>query len=274
MVLPQRGNSGPVPHVEATRRAEDAQDRTLSCGTPVPPAPGTSVAPAAHAMQATETPTEAPRVDVGSAPPGNPIWEQRFDNLLDEAVRFHGHLCPGQVLGVRMVRAGCRALGIGEPRRAGKRLVVLVEIDRCATDAIQALTGVSLGKRTLKYLDYGKMAATFADVVTGEAVRVVARDDARQRAAAWAPGEPDPRRAQTAAYRVMPEDVLLRLEPVVVHAGWLDRRRVRAACEGCGEGVNYQRGMRVGGRLLCRPCSGDSYYVVRVTGPAPGTVHR
>jgi formylmethanofuran dehydrogenase subunit E len=214
---------------------------------------------------------------------GPPIWVRPFDDLLVEAVRFHGHLCPGQVLGVRMVRAGCRALGIGEPRRAGKRLVVLVEIDRCATDAIQALTGVSLGKRTLKHLDYGKMAATFADVVTGEAVRVVARDDARERAAAWAPGEPDPRRAQTAAYRVMPEDVLLRLvpedvllrlEPVVVYAGWLDRRRVRVACEGCGEGVNYERGVRVGGRLLCRPCSGDSYYVVRATGPAPGTVHR
>jgi formylmethanofuran dehydrogenase subunit E len=200
---------------------------------------------------------------VSGLPEGRPIWEQSFDELLVEAVRFHGHLCPGQVLGVRMVRAGCRALGIGEPRRAGKRLVVLVEIDRCATDAIQALTGVSLGKRTLKHLDYGKMAATFADAVTGAAVRVVARDDARQRASAWASGEGDPRRAQAAAYRVMPEDLLLRLEPVVVRPGWLDRRRVRTACEGCGEGVNYERGVRVGGRLLCRPCSGDSYYTTR-----------
>jgi formylmethanofuran dehydrogenase subunit E len=191
-----------------------------------------------------------------------PLWEQPFDDLLAEAVRFHGHLCPGQVLGVRMVRAGCRTLGVGAPRRAGKRLVVLVEIDRCATDAIQVLTGVSLGKRTLKHLDYGKMAATFADVVTGQAVRVVARDDARERAPAWAPGESDPRRAQAAAYRVMPEDLLLRLEPVVVHPGWLDRRRVRVFCEACGEGINYDRGVTAAGRTLCRPCSGEGYYTV------------
>lgn len=216
--------------------------------------------------RAADAPGPAP-LALGDAPP---IWEQAFDDLLAEAVRFHGHLCPGQVLGVRMVRAGCRALGIDEPRRAGKRLVVLVEIDRCATDAIQALTGVSLGKRTLKHLDYGKMAATFADAVTGAAVRVVARDDARERASAWAPGESDPRRAQAAAYRVMPEELLLRLQPVVVHPGWLDRRRVRAACERCGEGVNYERGVRIGGRFLCRPCSGDSYYTPRTAAVAPG----
>jgi formylmethanofuran dehydrogenase subunit E len=188
------------------------------------------------------------------------IHDRSFDALLDEAVAFHGHLCPGQVLGVRMTLAGCRALGIDDPRRAGKRLVVLVEIDRCATDAIQALTGVSLGKRTLKHVDHGKMAATFADTVTGEAVRVVARDDARALAAAVVPGEPDRRRAQTAAYRTLPEDRLLRLERVVVDPGWLDRRRVRVACAQCGEGVNYEREVRAGGRVLCRACAGESYY--------------
>lgn len=189
-----------------------------------------------------------------------PLWEQSFDDLLGEAVATHGHLCPGQVLGVRMAMAGCRELGFESPRTAGKRLVVLVEIDRCATDAIQALTGVSLGKRTLKHVDYGKMAATFVDTATGEAIRVVARDDARVRATEWAPDETDARRAQIAAYRVMPESVLLRLEPVTVHPGWLDRKRVRISCEACGEGVNYERGVTVGGRTLCRPCSGDAYY--------------
>jgi formylmethanofuran dehydrogenase subunit E len=157
-----------------------------------------------------------------------------------------------------MAVAGCRALGLGEPRQAGKRLVVLVEIDRCATDAIQALTGVSLGKRTLKHVDHGKMAATFADTRTGQAVRVVARDDAR--ALAVVPGEPDARRAQTLAYRTMPEDRLLRLERVIVEPGWLDRRRVRVACTQCGEGVNYEREVRAGGRVLCRACAGESYY--------------
>jgi formylmethanofuran dehydrogenase subunit E len=188
------------------------------------------------------------------------IRDRAFDTLLDEAVAFHGHLCPGQVLGVRMVLAGCRALGLADPRQAGKRLVVLVEIDRCATDAIQALTGVSLGKRTLKHVDHGKMAATFADTLTGEAVRVVARDGARALAARMAPDEPDPRRAQMIAYRTMPEDRLLRLERVVVDPGWLDRRRVRVACAQCGESVNYQREVRAAGRVLCRACAGESYY--------------
>jgi formylmethanofuran dehydrogenase subunit E len=188
------------------------------------------------------------------------IHDRAFDALLDEAVAFHGHLCPGQVLGVRMTVAGCRALGIAEPRQAGKRLVVLVEIDRCATDAIQALTGVSLGKRTLKHVDHGKMAATFADTRADAAGRVVARDDARALAAGLIPDEPDARRAQIAAYRALPEDLLLRLERVIVDPGWLRRRRIRVVCTQCGEGVNYEREVRLAGRVLCRGCAGESYY--------------
>jgi formylmethanofuran dehydrogenase subunit E len=196
------------------------------------------------------------------------IHERPFDDLLREAVAFHGHLCPGQVLGVRMTLAGCRTLGVEAPRLAGKRLVVLVEIDRCATDAIQALTGVSLGKRTLKHVDHGKMAATFVDTLTGAAVRVAARDEARELARLTAPWEADPRRAQMAAYRTMDEADLLRLEPVAVEAGWLARRRLRVRCEACGEGVNYQREVRVGRRTLCRACAGDRYYVALGVAPA------
>lgn len=194
-----------------------------------------------------------------------PIHERAFDDLLGEAVAFHGHLCPGQVLGVRMTIAGCRALGVDYPRRAGKRLVVFVEIDRCGTDAIQALTGVSLGKRTLKHVDHGKMAATFVDAVTGTAVRVVARDDARAVAAAAAPAGADPRQVQITAYRTMPEDRLLRVERVVVDPGRLHRRRVRVACGQCGEGVNYEREVRAAGRVLCRACAGDTYYTAAMT---------
>src|SRR5581483_3793324 len=137
--------------------------------------------------QVHEGPQE-PGAPVGAPRPGAevPLSARRFDELLAEAVAFHGHLCPGQVLGIRMTLAGCQALDIDRPRAAGKGLVVIVEIDRCATDAIQVLTGVSLGKRTLRHMDYGKMAATFVDVTRGRAVRLVARDDARQRAAEWA----------------------------------------------------------------------------------------
>jgi formylmethanofuran dehydrogenase subunit E len=203
----------------------------------------------------------------GPPPDGDgSLLARPFDALLAEAVAFHGHLCPGQVLGVRMVLAGCRALGILAPRRAGKALVVFAEIDRCATDAIEALAGVSLGKGTLRHVDYGKMAATFVDVPRGAAVRVSARDDAREAAGRWAPGEPDPRRAQIAAYRVMPEAELLRVHPVTVRPERLERRRLRVSCQGCGEGVTYHREVRVGGRTLCRACAGETYYE---PGPPP-----
>jgi formylmethanofuran dehydrogenase subunit E len=188
------------------------------------------------------------------------LHERPFDELLREAVAFHGHLCPGQVLGARMAVAGCRVLGFDHPRQAGKRLVVLVEIDRCLTDAIQALTGVSLGKRTLKHVDHGKAAATFVDALTGAAVRVAAREEARELARFLAPTEPDLRRAQTAAYARLPEHRLLSLEMVTVDAGWLGRRRTRVRCEACGEGVNYEREVHVGERTLCRGCAGERYY--------------
>jgi len=187
-----------------------------------------------------------------------------FDELLQEAVAFHGHLCPGQVLGVRMAVLGCRALGIDEPKAMGKRLVIFVEIDRCATDAIQAVTGCSLGKRTLKHMDYGKMAATFARVATGKAVRVAARDDARERASAYAPGATAPRQAQLEAYRVMSEAELLSLRPVTIQPGWLDRNRVRVFCQLCGEGVNYGREILSDGCTLCRPCFAGAYYASRI----------
>lgn len=177
-----------------------------------------------------------------------------FDELLADAVAFHGHLCPGQVLGVRMAIEGCRALGINEPKTMGKSLLVAVEIDRCATDAIQSVTGCSLGKRTLRFLDYGKMAATFVSVIARRAVRVVARDDARERAGAYAPGVTDPRQAQLEAYRAMPAVELLRVRAAAVRPEWLDRRRVRVFCRLCGEGVNYGREVVSDGLTLCRPC--------------------
>lgn len=197
-----------------------------------------------------------------TAPHETALASRAFDDLLEEAVGFHGHLCPGQVLGVRIVLAGCGELGITHPNTMGKGLVVFAEIDRCATDAIQALTGVSIGKRTLKHMDYGKMAATFVDMEHERAVRVVARDDARARAAEWAPPNLDQREIQIEAYRVMPADVLLSIASVRILPGWLDRRRVRKPCAACGEGINYEREVVVNGHPLCRACAGDSYYVL------------
>ena len=109
-----------------------------------------------------------------------------LEELLQQANTLHRHLCPGQVLGVRLAMLGCRAVGIEEPTRS-KSLLVWVEIDRCATDAVTVVTGCRLGKRTLKFLDYGKVAATFLNLDTSEAVRVVARDDSRDAVRNYAP---------------------------------------------------------------------------------------
>src|SRR5918912_3020968 len=108
---------------------------------------------------------------------------ETIENLLKECERLHGHMCAGQVLGVRMAMLGCKSIGIEDPRGADrKKLLVFVEIDRCAADAIHTVTGCRLGKRTLKYYDYGKLAATFLNTQTNEAVRVVALDEARDAA--------------------------------------------------------------------------------------------
>src|SRR3954454_24883298 len=100
------------------------------------------------------------------------------------AEKAHGHLCAGQILGLRMALHGVRLLGLEDPAGADrKRLVTFIEIDRCATDAIPIVTGCRLGKRALKFRDFGKMAATFCDLREQRAVRVVARESAKQRAA-------------------------------------------------------------------------------------------
>jgi formylmethanofuran dehydrogenase subunit E len=179
------------------------------------------------------------------------------------AAQSHGHMCPGQVLGIRMAMRGLRELGIEDPARQRKRLLTFVEIDRCAADAVSLVTGCRLGKRSLKYFDYGKVAATFVDLETRRAVRVVAREDSRDKAKGMFPELAAPARQQLEAYRVMPEEELFRWQPVQVELRAEDlpgRPRSRVRCEECGEGVNDGREQRAGGRILCRACAGESYY--------------
>jgi formylmethanofuran dehydrogenase subunit E len=184
-----------------------------------------------------------------------------FDELLKESASIHGHLCAGQVLGVRMAMVGCREVGIDEPRGC-KKLVVYVEIDRCATDAIQAVTGCSLGKRSLKFLDYGKMAATFVNQETQKAVRVLARDDARSLAASYVNGAANRHEAERQAYVVMPEESLFTLSAVEIEIPPTERpgsRGSRVACGKCGEGINFKREVIKDGKTLCIPCARGSY---------------
>ena len=186
--------------------------------------------------------------------------------LLQTASTVHGHLCAGQVLGVRMAQAALKALGV-DPEAERKRLIVFVETDRCAADAVSYVAGVSLGKRTLKYLDYGKMAASFYDTRTSRAVRVAARESARERAWAYAPRDLEKHEAQLIAYQRMPDEELLTLEEISITLSEYDlpgRPLKVVVCDGCGESINDNREVRRKGATLCRSCAGDSYYVSMV----------
>tara|TARA_B100001964_G_scaffold237934_1_gene302416 strand:+ start:154 stop:744 length:591 start_codon:yes stop_codon:yes gene_type:complete len=187
-----------------------------------------------------------------------------LETLLEESLALHGHKCPGQVLGVRMARLGCAMLGIEEPK-TNRGLIVYVEIDRCATDAIQAVTGCKLGRRTLKYIDLGKVAATFLDLGTDTAFRVVAKDTSRD--AVWRYVDPgtDAKLAQFEGYQVMPDTELFDVMPVRVNIRSEDmpgRPIARVTCEMCGEGVNDRREVMREGRTLCISCANGPYYVV------------
>lgn len=187
-----------------------------------------------------------------------------FQALLEESVRIHGHLCPGQVLGVRMSMVGLREVGISDPKGDDrKNIIVFVEMDRCATDAVQSVTGCSMGKRTLKFMDYGKMAATFVNLNTGRAVRVLAREESRELAAARFPEISDRHKAQLEAYKVMPERDLFEAMEVAVELKPEDmpgRPLSRVQCEQCGEHVQDRREIQAGSRILCRPCAEGGYY--------------
>ena len=179
-----------------------------------------------------------------------------FEELLRESVRVHGHLCPGQVLGVRMSLLGLREVGVSDPKgKQRKDLIVFVEMDRCATDAVQSVTGCSLGKRTLKFLDYGKMAATFLNLQSGRAARIVAREDARQKAEQRVPAVADKYRAQLEAYRIMADRELFDVVDVRVQLGPEDlpgRPLSRVPCSVCGEYVQDHRAVRRNGQVWCR----------------------
>ena len=187
-----------------------------------------------------------------------------FDGLLDESVRVHGHLCAGQVLGVRMAMLGLLKVGITDPKGADrKKIIVFVEMDRCATDAVQSVTGCSLGKRSMKFLDYGKMAATFLNLESSRAVRVLAREDSRQKAKELMPEYEDKYRAQLEAYKVMEDGELFGVAEVAVQVKPEDmpgRPLGRIPCHGCGEHVQDMREVYRQGKALCRACADGAYY--------------
>lgn len=189
-----------------------------------------------------------------------------FESLLDESVKIHGHLCPGQVLGVKMSMLGLRRIGIEDPKgKDRKNLIVFVEMDRCATDAVQSVTGCSLGHRTMKFMDYGKMAATYLNLKTGKAVRIIAREESREKAKNYFPEIGNKYEAQAQAYKMMPDEELFEVMDVNVKIKPEDmpgRPLKRVMCVKCGEYVQDMRDVAKGGITLCKPCAEGGYYTV------------
>ncbi len=185
-----------------------------------------------------------------------------LDEYLAMAEQAHGHLCAGQVLGVRLAMLGLRELGIEDPARDRKRLVTYVEIDRCVTDAVALVANCRLGKRALKFHDWGKVAATFVDLPTGRAIRVAARESSKQRARDMFPAM-EKEAGQQQAYRVLPDDELFTRQWVRVAVKPEDLpgfKGPRVVCAQCGEGINFKREVVVDARTLCRSCAGENYY--------------
>ncbi len=189
-----------------------------------------------------------------------------LDDYLREADVAHGHLCAGQVLGVRLAMLGLEKLAIEDPRgKDRKRLVTFVEIDRCATDAISLVTGCRLGKRALKFRDWGKMAATFVDVSTGKAIRIAAKESSKSLARSMHPEIESKNQQQMLAYREMPEDDLFTKQWVKVELPaeeFPGYKGERIVCAKCGEGINFRREVLRDGRVLCRACAGARYYEI------------
>ncbi|KAB8333744.1 formylmethanofuran dehydrogenase [Scytonema tolypothrichoides VB-61278] len=178
--------------------------------------------------------------------------------VLAQSAELHKHLCPRQVLGARMGMLAGRLLGLELPQ-AGKRLFTFVETDGCFADGVGVATGCWLGRRTMRLIDYGKVAATFVDTRDGRAIRVRPSAQARSRACIHAPGAKSRWHAYLNAYQVMPDEELLEAQPITLALdlkALISRNGVRAECERCGEEVINEREVYVQGELLCRPCAG------------------
>lgn len=188
-----------------------------------------------------------------------------FEILLNGSAKEHGHLCAGQIIGVRMAMLGLNLVGLKNTRTSLeiKKLIVYVEIDRCATDAISYVTGVRLGRRSLKFKDYGIMAATFVNTEIGRAFRIVSTERSRDVARAYVPDASNLAAAQLEAYKRMPLEELFDVFEVRVDIPEKDYpgpTRMKSTCEECGATVRDGRGIVKLGKILCHYCAGDSYY--------------
>lgn len=190
-----------------------------------------------------------------------------FEQVLKGSAKEHGHLCPGQVVGVRMALLGLDLIGLENPKetRDIKKIIVYVEIDRCATDAISYVTGVKLGRRSLKFKDYGIMAATFINLETNQAYRILSTESSRNLANKYAPHIKNPREQQLEAYKVMPLSEMFEVQKVEVDIKGSDMpgpAGFKTECENCGIIVRDAKEVTINKKKLCHSCADMAYYQI------------
>lgn len=185
-----------------------------------------------------------------------------LEDLLAESASRHHRLCPRQVLGARVGMMAASLLDLDLPQ-SDKRLLTITETDGCFVDGISAATGCYVGRRTLQIEDYGKIAATFVDTLSEQAIRIVPRVGIRELAWAYAPAARNRWEAQLIGYQHILGELLLdwqRVELTVPVKRIIGQAGKRVVCEGCGEEVINQREVLNEGVVLCKSCTGESYF--------------
>ncbi len=196
-----------------------------------------------------------------------------FQELLEKSAEMHQHICPRQVLGIRLGLLGGKMLGLDVPQQ-DKRLLTIVETDGCGADGIAVATGCWVGRRTMRVLDFGKMAATLVDTQTKRAIRLVPSQHSRPLAREYAPQAKNRWEAYLLAYQHIPDDMLFDVQEVALTFSLeqlLSKHGYRVNCDVCGEEILNEREVRIEGITMCRSCAGNRYYQP-LSGPAAATV--
>lgn len=187
-----------------------------------------------------------------------------LEDILRESSLRHAHLCPRQVLGARMGLHAGELLNLDLPR-ADKRLLVIAETDGCAIDGLIAATGCHVGGRTLRILDFGKVAAIFIDIHTGTSIRIAPSRASRSLALEYAPQQDSDWEAMLLGYQLVPSKDLFTVQQVQLTTSLeqiLSSPDRKTVCETCGEEIMNGREVIRDGIVLCRPCAGEIYYSV------------
>jgi formylmethanofuran dehydrogenase subunit E len=190
------------------------------------------------------------------------IESPSLTDLLAQSAELHRHLCPRQVLGARIGMYGGTLLGLSLPQTS-KRLYCFVETDGCFADGVSVATGCWLGRRTMRLMDYGKVAATFVDTHTQQTIRIRPHPQARERAHLYAAAAKSRWHAYLAAYQIMPDIELLEAQSITLTIdlkALISRNGVRTTCEACGEEIINEREIWQQNRVLCVACAGKEIY--------------